>query len=76
MGLGDWPAARKHFLRAIEQQSGDHRAQFGLGLALEKLGDLPRAAAAYQTAQALAPREERISVAAGLRRVTGKTRLL
>lgn len=53
--VADWDGAKKHFESAIQADPGLVESHFNLGLALDKLGKHPEAAAHFKRAAELAP---------------------
>ncbi len=52
---GSYADARTSFEAAVKKAPGNYEAQYNLGMACEKLGDLPAAEAAYKAALAAKP---------------------
>lgn len=65
----DWPAAQRAFESAIQKKATDHRAMFGLGVALEKQGNRADALKNYQAALVSAPQDEHLVIQSAIRRV-------
>jgi tetratricopeptide (TPR) repeat protein len=53
--LGNFADARKSFEAAVKRKPTDYEAQYNLGMACEKLGDMPSAETAYKAALAAKP---------------------
>lgn len=58
LGLGRPAAARDFFASAIDLRAGQANAYYGLGVALEALGDLPGATGAMRSYVHLAPADD------------------